>query len=1055
MTDKISPAGFFKMRAPLLPFDDFVRWGEGTTDRAELRRRLREIVKRPEVREALYVGSPDLETALPEWESDPTGEKGERAEKSLVRYFARMAGRPTPYGLFAAFATGTVAKTTELNIAPRSEAWRHTRLDMEYVSACVDELDKRPELRARLSYRTNSSLYTAAGRYRYVEHTFENGMRKHRLVAVDRSEYLARVLDRASAAPAKLSELAGLLVEDDITLAEAEVFVNELIDTQLLVSELEPEVTGPEPVPLLVERLQRLQGAGDVAATLVGVQASIAAIDRSPLGADPALYREVVKQLEPLGVKINAGRLFQVDLARPAAGSTLGTAVLSEIERAVRLLHRLAPRPREDALARFKQQFQTRYEGREVPLVEVLDEEGGIGFDRSNAPQAEASPLLAGVPLGQAVEEGLRFESLHALLLGKLIKAEREHLREVSLTTAELDKVGLKEEGLLPGTFAVMCSLAASSQEALAKGEFRVQLQVASGPSGARLLGRFCHADADLTNRVIEHLKVEESQRPDAIYAEIVHLPEGRVGNIMMRPQLRDHEIAFLGRSGAAEDKQIPLSDLMVSIAGDRVVLRSRRLNREVIPRLSCAHNWSFRSIGAYRFLCILQNQGLAQVSHFDWGPLGVAPYLPRLVSGRTVLARARWQLSEEDVKSLDGGFEAVQKLRARFEMPRFVELSEGDNELPIDLDNPLSVECAIPLMKKGRPTLTEMLPGPDELIAVGPDGRYVQELVIPFVTETKLSAPQIGGEIDRRPAATVVRTLIPGSEWLYARIACGTASGDHILSDVVAPLARELVASGAARKWFFIRYADPDWHLRVRFQGDPERLASEVLPALSAAVRPLLGEGAVSALRLDTYEREVERYGGDEAIGLAEDFFWIDSEAVLDILGSLEGDLGLDARWRFGLVGSDRLLDDLGFDLPKKLALAREMRDGLRKEFKADSATLKAIAEVFRRERDPLLALLRGTAGDFQPGLDALTARSKRLARPFAELRSLQAAGRLTAPMEQIATSYVHMHLNRILRSAHRAQELVIYDLMEKLYLVPAPRPAEPVAAGVDGAVS
>ena len=51
------------------------------------------------------------------------------------------------------------------------------------------------------------------------------------------------------------------------------------------------------------------------------------------------------------------------------------------------------------------------------------------------------------------------------------------------------------------------------------------------------------------------------------------------------------------------------------------------------------------------------------------------------------------------------------------------------------------------------------------------------------------------------------------------------------------------------------------------------------------------------------------------------------------------------------------------------------------------------------------------------------------------AELRRLDQAGRLSATMTDIAMSCAHMHANRLLRSARRAQELVLYELLDRVY--------------------
>src|SRR5262249_46659212 len=140
----------------------------------------------------------------------------------------------------------------------------------------------------------------------------------------------------------------------------------------------------------------------------------------------------------------------------------------------------------------------------------------------------------------------------------------------------------------LPDAFAVLARIVAPSEEAIARGAYRVRLDTAVGPSGAMMLGRFC-ADEAIRREVERHLRAEEEHRPEAVFAEIAPPPHGRSGNLVVRPTLRRTEIPYLGRSGAAAEQQIPAGDLEVSIAGDRIVLWSRRLDREIVPRLTSA----------------------------------------------------------------------------------------------------------------------------------------------------------------------------------------------------------------------------------------------------------------------------------------------------------------------------------------------------------------------------------------------------------------------------------------------------------------------------------
>jgi hypothetical protein len=272
----------------------------------------------------------------------------------------------------------------------------------------------------------------------------------------------------------------------------------------------------------------------------------------------------------------------------------------------------------------------------------------------------------------------------------------RQGGRSLELSSDDIDTMAAESRLPLPDAMQVMAVIAAPSTTAIDAGDFTMYVMGASGPSGARLFGRFCYVDPELEQAVRGHLQAEEAHREEAIYAEIVHLPQGRLGNILSRPVLREHEIVFLGLSGAVRDKQIPISDLYIAVHGDRVTLQSSRYGCEVMPRLSTAHNYSHHSQGVYRFLCSLQSQGVTGGLSWSWGPLESLEFLPRVTHGRLVLSRATWHVSAAELKSLThqqgvARFKAVQQWREQRCLPRFIVFVDGDNELPVDLDNVLA----------------------------------------------------------------------------------------------------------------------------------------------------------------------------------------------------------------------------------------------------------------------------------------------------------------------------------------------------------------------------
>jgi hypothetical protein len=799
------PSGFFVLRTPLLPFDEIETWSAGLppslvsdgagvapapgpapwaaadsgaqpsavpdADRHLLRTRMRRLVERPEILEALFVASPSLVDALAAWREDAASRRGRRAERSLVRYLLRMAARPTPFGLLAGWSTGTFADSpapspesseVRLTLAPRAGYRRHTRLDMEVLLGLAEQLQRDPVLRGELRFRPNSSLYRAAGRLRYAAAAGERAARSYSLVAVEPTAPIESTLERARGG-ALLADLVAALVRSEGEAAggaaagealrqRACAFVDELVEAQLLVAELAPMLTGREALAVLIEELASLGAGEEPARRLAAVRDNLVKLDTGGLGAAPRLYRRLAAGVEALAAPVDVAHLFQVDLVKPLTQTQLGPAVLAEVARGVAILHQLAGGSRPESLETFRRAFARRYgELREVPLAEALDEEAGIGF--AGAATGDGSPLLRGLDLSPPAGERLHpWGARQELLLVRLLAAQAAQAARIDLSAEDLRRMApAGRPAPLPDAFEARVAIAAASPEAAARGEFQVLLLAVRGPSGAGTLGRFCHADPPLLRHVEAHLRAEETHRSAAVFAEIVHLPQGRAGNVLARPVVRAHEIPFLGRSGAAEERQIPVGDLVLSLHGERIVLRSRRLGCEVVPRLTSAHNFATASLSLYRFLCTLQLADANGHLAWSWGPLASAPFLPRLTHGRLVLCRAAWQLGAGEIRVLAAAAgaarrEAAGDLRRRRRLPRFVTVEEGGAELLVDLDNPLAIDSLADLLRgEESARLQELFPGPEALVVRGPEGRYVHELVIPFHRRSATSGD--GGE--------------------------------------------------------------------------------------------------------------------------------------------------------------------------------------------------------------------------------------------------------------------------------------------------------------------
>lgn len=1057
---------FFAFRTPTLAYDFLMGWSENLlasqsdtddlalaleADRAEMRSKLRIALRRPEIREAIFVASPDLEEILDSWlQGNLTIEKQARVERSLVCYLSRMASRPTPFGLFSGCSTGTWGEDSLLKMEGIEANLRHTRLDMDYLCSLVEALERDPVVRGTLRYRPNTSLYSAAGRLRYAEVRFntERG-RDYHLVALEPTTYLKTSLERAKIG-ASIEELVHPLVDEEIGVEDAKGYINELIDNQVLISNLYPAVTGEEPIHGVVAQLKSHPDTKDLGERLASVMEHIEALDNNICSRTPEVYRQLAKNLEALPAKIKLKHLFQVDQVKPAPGARLSHKVRKDIEDGVELLRRLAPPQNGNPMKRFIDAFRERYESRWVSLLEVLDEESGIGFESSDTPSAEASPLLEGLVFpGREEVSGFPFTNRERYILKHLIANSGE--MEWDLDLDDLKALENTAPPPYPDAFAAIPVLAARSHNALDEGNFEVLLEHFSGPSGARLLGRFCHIDSQLKAAVKNHLAGEEALTPEAIFAEIVHLPEGRMGNILCRPLLRSYEIPFLGVSGVDVELQIPLQELQVSVVGNRVVLRSERLKKEIIPRLTTAHNY-FKGLGVYSFLCRMQDQ-YAVNSSWTWGNLNSLPFLPRVRKARHIICKAKWRVESEELKEIQKAkgpesFTLFQAWREKRRLPRMVLLADGDNTLLVDLENILWLETLLSLVAR-RPSfeLQECFPSPDHLVVTGPEGRFCHELVVPFLrevpasptpTERKkpiLNCIENGTQLAPKPQISSERSFHPGSEWLYLKVYTGTSSADKILAQHIAPLLEE--SRDLYDRWFFIRYNEGGNHLRLRFSGVPNVLTTQLQPRIHASLRPMTARGLCWKIQLDTYEREVERYGGSVGIELAEEFFWRDSQAVLELVQAYHGDSGADVRWRLGLKAVDGLLNGMAFDLQTKAEIIHHAREGFGQEFNSKLGLDVQLGEKFRKLHKELDIFLfeSNRIEVLTPGLNILERRDKDLKPCWELLREAEVEGHLKSSRRELAAYFTHMHMNRLLRSAQRAQEFVVYYFLDRLY--------------------
>ncbi len=732
----------YVLRSPLFSFSFYKKLTQNTILEEE---ELKKVCADKIIKEAIFLASPALYSEFEKWLRGEIKDqdKSDRMMYSVLKYISRMSSRCTPFGLFAGTSVGEFSDETHIELQDKSKNKRHTRLDMNYLVALSQDIVKNETIRDQLLFFPNTSIYKTGHQLRYVEYTYINSRRIHHIVGVEHSDYLQKVIEKAKPG-ALLNDLAEILVDDEITIEEARDFIHQLVESQLLISELEPSVSGPEFLDQILPVLKKLKGTEQLISTLEKTQSTLERLDAS-VGNQTEHYIELSESLKKLDVGFELKYMFQTDMSLSPKANTLERKWLYKVQKAITLLNKITLPPKETLISSFKSAFYERYEDREVSLSKALDVELGVGF-LQNQGLGDVSNIVDDIMLpqkdnGKEAKE-IRWSPVNTILQKKLVKAIEQNQHCITLTDRDFEDFDENWDDL-PDTISTMVEIIKID------GEEKIIMSSAGGSSAANLLGRFCHGDEELYKYTQAIVDIEQQENPDKILAEIVHLPESRVGNILMRPAFRKYEIPYLAKSILDTKNQLPLDDLMVSTSVYGAIrLRSKKYDKEVLPHLTNAHNYSGNALPIYQFLANMQTQNLRSGIGFNWGPLADEyDFLPRVEYKGVILATATWNIIGSEIKPLldtnkdqNKFIDALATFVASKKLPQFVLLIDGDNELLINTNNTASVKMLLETVKKRSSfRLKEFLHTQENIVKEGEEA-YTNQIILSFYNERKLN---------------------------------------------------------------------------------------------------------------------------------------------------------------------------------------------------------------------------------------------------------------------------------------------------------------------------
>lgn len=767
------------------------------------RARLRMLAGDPRLRQGLLLASPGLDRYMSSYIAAGTGglsKRQRRIERSLLEYVYRAAGKTSPFSSFTGVALG---EFTDPGPGPSlaatvADRWSGTqRINVAILGRLAGLIVDNPKLRDGLPVALTSGWALDADRIRYVRREISAGDNETTVSfdAVRESLFFLRASGTLQTMVTVLGQTPGITYRelvttlacgDQVAAAEYDRYLSILLRLGLLqVPVLQLDIHSGDPLLSFRASLISLghPWAAEAAAQLDGPIAAIEEYAQADVLARRELLAGIRRDLTALAQQLGGpsaelpqALLFEDCRAADAVLGIDGEFWSARVGDSLRSLSRLLPAfdlmlPHRLTLKGF---FVSRYGqgGRCDSLLSLVQDFHEDIYDQYIRTTSKQRPFDA---------EGEYADQENWLALPEIGAMDRARKLFVE-GMRQLWAAGPTADGGIEIGNDLIADVAAElgpTQHMFSPRSHFIQMDGTAEEPVAVLnrsygglsfpFSRFIHCldergDGELAGRLRAGLR--ELQPPGAVFAEITG--GFATTNLNLHPRLTDFEIVCPGETTSVpEECRIPLDDLHVThdVTEDRLVLRSDRLGREVIPvYLGYLLPLALPEIPQTLLLFSPVSMAAPDV----WGGIPEPPgdaviRRPRVRHGAVVISRKSWSApvsampERTPAMSEADWYLTWRRWKRQHGLPdrTFATIHKaspdggGDGDgggwadaskpLYVDFDSQLSLTVLDGLIKTGasRVVFREMLPGEDSLWVRSARGRHVAEMVVELTTST------------------------------------------------------------------------------------------------------------------------------------------------------------------------------------------------------------------------------------------------------------------------------------------------------------------------------
>ncbi|OCA79643.1 hypothetical protein BBH99_18230 [Chryseobacterium contaminans] len=279
-----------------------------------------------------------------------------------------------------------------------------------------------------------------------------------------------------------------------------------------------------------------------------------------------------------------------------------------------------------------------------------------------------------------------------------------------------------------------------------------------------------------------------------------------------------------------------------------------------------------------------------------------------------------------------------------------------------------------------------------------------------------------------------IQRKFALGSEWIYVKIYTGYKTADHLLVNDLYSLTRSLTKKNLIRKFFFIRFSDPFYHIRLRLHVTDVSNIGTIISLLHKTLYPKIENRLITKLQFDTYNREIERYH-DLLIEKSETVFCTDSSYIMKIIRNVVANEAEDNRWLAGMLLITSFLDCSKISMEEKFRLMEGLAKSFKNEFGFDMYNSKQFNVKYREHTQVINDVISRTylSNGFEKIYPLIDKRNKELKPVMEDIKAI--SEKYNLDYMRYLSSYIHMTINRLFPVKNRLHELLLYDMTSRYY--------------------